>query len=125
MSLAEKQAEQKQRVVDYFKALPVYKYAAMSAGISVDTLKDWRDKDKDFSDELQKAESEFYGSKVKKARPEFLLERLDKETFGLKTDESPVNVLQLIINKYGGSEGVINEVPRPDQIEGGSPQDSA
>jgi len=35
-----------------------------------------------------------------------------------------INVLQAIVDKYGGSEGKVYEVPRVEEIEGGSSQGS-
>ncbi len=118
MSLAEKHAEQKKIIIDYFRALPVYKHAANAAGITDDTLKKWRDEDPEFSAQLKKAESEFYGSKVKKARPEFLLERLDRETFGQKEETNTTNIIALILQQYsqeGKNNGVV-DIPTVKEI---------
>lgn len=77
----ERMAEQKARAIEYYEAMPIYKYAAAFAGISEDTLADWRKADPVFSDNLQKAKAEFIRRHGKKSKPEFLLERLDKENF--------------------------------------------
>lgn len=80
-SVEDRMKEQKERAIEYYGAMPVYKYAAAFAGISEDTLKVWRDNDPDFSDRLQVAKAEFIRRHGKKAKSEFLLERLVKETF--------------------------------------------
>ncbi len=74
-------AEGKKRAVEYYGAMPIYKYAAAFAGVDEDTLAVWRKDDKEFSDRLQMAKSEFIRKHGGKAKPEFLLERLDKENF--------------------------------------------
>lgn len=89
MSLIEKQAEQKKTAIEYYRSLPVFKYAAQAAGISEDTLRNWRNDDADFSAHLNQAKAEFIKITSKRAKPEFLLERLDRETFG---DNKTLNV---------------------------------
>lgn len=79
--VAERMAEQKAKAIEYYEAMPVYKYAAAFAGVSEDTLQVWRKDDIQFSDDLQKAKAEFIRKHGKKAKSEFLLERLDKENF--------------------------------------------
>lgn len=79
--VAERMAEQKARAVEYFEAMPVYKYAAAFAGVSEDALRIWREDDPEFSASLLKAKAEFVRKHGKKAKSEFLLERLDKENF--------------------------------------------
>lgn len=74
-------AEQKVKAVEYYEAMPVYKYAAAFAGVSDDTLQIWRKNDPEFSADLQKAKAEFFRRHGKKAKSEFLMERLDKEVF--------------------------------------------
>lgn len=114
-----KRALKKQAVIDYMKILPVNKYACANAGISDETLSNWLKDDKEFLDKFQEAKSKFFSSKASRAKPEFLLERLDRETFGQKEEGGNINIIQLILEKYNAVEGVINEVPRPEEIEGG------
>jgi hypothetical protein len=111
MSLAEKQAEQKQLAIAVASSIYHYKWIAASVGISEDALKIWRDSDKDFSDRLNQERSRFINKNMRKARPDFLLETADRETFGRKQEVAVTgNAIQAIIDKYGGSEGV-DEVP--------------
>lgn len=80
-TIEERMAEQKARAIEYYEAMPVYKHAAAFAGVSEDTLQIWRKDDPQFSEDLQKAKAEFIRKHGKKAKSEFLLERLDKENF--------------------------------------------
>ena len=111
MSLAEKQAETKKLAIAVATSIYHYKWIAASVGISERTLLDWRTDDKDFCDRLDQARAEFINKNMRKARPDFLLETADRETFGRKQEVAVTgNAIQAIIDKYGGSEGV-DEVP--------------
>lgn len=90
--------EQKAKAVQYYEAMPIYKYAAAFAGVSEDTLKIWRDDDEVFSDSLQKAKAEFVRKHGKKARPEFLLERLDKPNFAERKELTGADGEPLSVN---------------------------
>jgi hypothetical protein len=68
-----------------------YKIIANSIGYTEDALKMWRDEDQVFSDALEQGRSRFLAKQMKKARPEFLLERLEPEIFKQRT-ESDVKV---------------------------------
>ncbi len=92
----ERMAEQKAKAIEYYEAMPVYKYAAAFAGVSEDTLRIWRETDPAFSADLQKAKAEFIRKHGKKAKSEFLLERLDKENFR-ESKEVEVTVPQPIL----------------------------
>ena len=111
MSLAEKQAETKKLAIAVATSIYHYKWIAASVGIAERTLLDWRTDDKDFCDRLDQARAEFINKNMRKARPDFLLETADRETFGRKQEVAVTgNAIQAIIDKYGGSEGV-DEVP--------------
>jgi len=109
--VAVRQAEQKTLAIAVATSIYHYKWIAASVGITEDALKIWRDTDKDFSDRLEQARSQFINKNMRKARPDFLLETADRETFGKKQEVAVTgNAIQAIIDKYGGSEGV-DEVP--------------
>ena len=57
-----------------------------AASITDDTLAAWRKNDKDFSVELEKSRNLFLQKRIKLARPEFLLERLEPELFKERKD---------------------------------------
>jgi hypothetical protein len=102
-----KQLKKKKQIIEYFKDVPVYKYAAMHVGIDEDTLILWRKADSDFSDKLDRERTEWVRGRVKKAKVEFALERLEKEVFSQKIEQEfktsdPVMVL---LQKYGITEG--------------------
>jgi hypothetical protein len=109
--VAVRQAEQKTLAIAVATSIYHYKWIAASVGITEDALKIWRDTDKDFSYRLDQARSQFINKNMRKARPDFLLETADRETFGKKQEVAVTgNAIQAIIDKYGGSEGV-DEVP--------------
>jgi hypothetical protein len=109
--VAVRQAEQKTLAIAVATSIYHYKWIAASVGITEDALKIWRDNDKDFSDRLEQSRSQFINKNMRKARPDFLLETADRETFGRKQEVAVTgNAIQAIIDKYGGSEGV-DEVP--------------
>jgi hypothetical protein len=111
MSLAEKQAEQKQLAIAVATSIYHYKWIAASVGIDEKTLQRFRENDADFDGKLDQARADFINKNMRKARPDFLLETADRETFGRKQEVAVTgNAIQAIIDKYGGSEGV-DEVP--------------
>lgn len=127
MSLAEKQAAQKKAVVEYFRSLPVLKHAAASAHISRETLDRWRKSDPEFEAELLEASATFFNMKGKKARPEFMLERLDKETFSPPTQKHDIagDAVGKILEGFGLlSEGQKNDRKTDEAAEGTSSQPS-
>lgn len=79
--IAEKQAKAKKEALLYAEMVYHYKLIAQAVGVTDDTLKAYRDDDPDFSEELEKARNLFIRKNMKKARPEFLLERLNPELF--------------------------------------------
>lgn len=104
---AEKVAELKTAAIAAAEVSYHYKIIANSIGYSEDGLKLWRDEDKVFSDALEQARSRFISKQIKKARPEFLLERLEPEIFKQRTE----------------SDLRIKELPKP--ILGGESQESS
>jgi len=92
----------KQAVIDYMKILPVKKYACANAGITMNTLDNWLKTDADFLDRYEMAKAKFFSDKSKRARPEFLLERLDRETFGDKKElDVKVNPVDTLLKEFG------------------------
>lgn len=78
--------QKKLAVVSYLEYAPVYKFAAMSVGISEDTLKNWRDEDQEFADQCKSKIAEFVKRTVKRTRPEFQLERLLRDDFAQRQE---------------------------------------
>lgn len=80
-SQKEQIAELKRKYIEYYKELPVQKYAAMYVGKTEDTIINWRRDDSDFSDKVDLARAEWVRKKASKAKVEFALERLEKQIF--------------------------------------------
>jgi hypothetical protein len=68
--------QKKVAVLAYLEFAPIYKYAAMSIGITDETLKTWRDEDPEFSQQCEAKVSEFVHKTVRRTKPEFQLERM-------------------------------------------------
>lgn len=118
-------AEQKELIIAYYAKTPIYKYAAMAGGITDETLKAWRDEDSTFSHKLNLARAKWVEKTVPKAKAEFLLERLERETFappklGLEVDggENPIRVL---LDAYGITEGMDDGGKHDEPISSSSP----
>lgn len=73
--------ELKDEYVDYYRDVPIQKYAAMFIGRDEDTVIRWRKEDGDFADAVQRARAEWVRKRVIGAKAEFALERLEKELF--------------------------------------------
>jgi hypothetical protein len=109
--VAARQAEQKTLAIAVASSIYHYKWIAASVGIDEETFRRWRENDADFEGRLNQERSHFINKNMRKARPDFLLETADRETFGRKQEVAVTgNAIQEIIDKYGGSEGV-DEVP--------------
>ena len=80
-SQKEQIAELKRKYIEYYKELPVQKYAAMYVGRDEETIINWRKDDLDFSNQVNLARAEWVRKKASKAKVEFALERLEKQIF--------------------------------------------
>lgn len=83
----QKNFELKKKYLQYFINLPVQKLAASWIGRDEDTIINWRKEDKSFSDQVEAAKSAWAlktSGTVKNS--EWLLERVMREHFGVKTD---------------------------------------
>jgi hypothetical protein len=58
-----------------------YKLIGKSVGRDEDTILNWRKEDADFSDRLEQARYRFLQKNTRRAKPEFLLERLEPQIF--------------------------------------------
>lgn len=103
---AEDIAQAKELAILSAESLYNYKLIARSVGRDEDTLAIWRNEDEDFSDRLEIARTEFIKKHMKKARPDFLLERLEKEIFAQKVEVDPgTNAIKALLEAYGVTEG--------------------
>lgn len=118
-------ADLKEKAVANAEFFYHYKLVARSIGRDEETLLRWRKDDPTFEDRLQVARAIFIKKQMGRAKPDFLLERLEREVFGPKLEISGgLNPLLLIIQKYGGSEGV-DDIPRVEEITSRSLKDPA
>ncbi len=79
-----------------------YKLIARSIGRDEDTLLRWRSEDKDFADKMEVARTAFIQKQMGKARPDFLLERLERDIFGQKLGEGETgNLVEVLLAAYG------------------------
>lgn len=85
----------KQEYVDYYKDVPVQKYAAMAIGRDEDTIIRWRGSDPIFADAVKRAKAEWVRKKMLAVKAEFALERLEKGIFTPREEmvvEQPIPV---------------------------------
>lgn len=104
VTLEEKVALTKTQALIHAESFYHYKLIARASGITDDTIKKYRDEDPLFSEELEKARTRFLSKNMKKARPEFLLERLEPEMFKERKE---------VENNHSGEVSFVNDVPRP------------
>ena|SRR3990167_8328497 len=84
--LEDEKLEKKEKIIEYLRRFPFYKWAAKFVAINQDTLKDWRKADNDFSDRVETARSEgirYFGGR---ASPDLILKSADPETFKERVD---------------------------------------
>lgn len=96
MTEAQRQTAQlKEKYIEYYRDLPVQKYAAMYVGKDETTIINWKKKDSNFSNRVSEARAAWVRQKAKKAKVEFALERLEKEIFAerkeIKVEDETVN----------------------------------
>lgn len=80
-------AQLKEKYIEYYRDLPVQKYAAMYIGRNEDTIIIWMKKDSDFSYRVQEARSQWVRRKASKVKAEFALERLEKDAFAQRIEQ--------------------------------------
>ncbi len=91
----EKNIELKTQYVNYLAGVPSHKFASMSIKKDQGTVKRWRDKDPDFAYQCRQAISAFVYRNVKKAKPEFRLERLLREDFSQRLEHDITGKLKV------------------------------
>lgn len=104
MPLEEKQALLKKEAIIHAESFYHYKLIARATGITDETLKAYRDEDPEFSQQLEQSRTRFLQKKIKIAKPEFLLERLEPELFKERKEWE---------GSLSGEVSFINDVPRP------------
>lgn len=77
----------KKSFLGYYRTVPVKRYAAAHVGRSEDAVRSWEREDSDFSAQINKLKSAYILKNIKKIKsPEWLLERLVRDTFSPKSD---------------------------------------
>lgn len=104
LTLQEKQDLLKKEAVIHAESLYHYKLIARAIGVDDETLKNWRDADPDFSRDIEQSRVRFINKKMKVAKPEFLLERLESDIFKERKEWD---------GNLSGDVTFINDVPRP------------
>lgn len=84
----DKNKEKKAQYVLYLESVPKHKFACMAIGITDQTSINWRKEDPEFLRQCEAAISKFVDKNLKKAKPEFQLERLLREDFGQSIDHT-------------------------------------
>lgn len=91
VTFEEKVALTKTEAIIHAESFYHYKLIARASGITDETMKTYRDEDPEFSHKLEQARTRFLNKNMRKAKPEFLLERLEPELFKQR-NESELNV---------------------------------
>lgn len=100
-----------------------YKLIARSIGRDEDTLAIWRKDDEEFSDKLEIGRTEFIRKQMGKAKPEFLLERLERIVFAPPAQKVELDFddpIKVLLDKYGLTEEVENDRKGDGAIQGPS-----
>lgn|SRR4030067_1443819 len=96
MTDIERQAK-KDRFLEYYIELPIQKLAAGFAGISENTVTNWKKEDQGFCDHIDLAESQWARDNAKRVRSkEWLLERVMKNHFAERKEieiNQPIPIL--------------------------------
>lgn len=92
----------KDRLVATAEVIFHYKWVAKACGISVEALEDYRKIDKDLDVRLEQARGAFIKSHMRKAKPDFMLQTADRETFGQKLEVTGGdNPIRILLQAYG------------------------
>lgn len=90
--------EKKERFLEYFRKVPIQKFAAGYIGVSDDTITNWKKADSEFSDCIERAKAEFVSAKINKVRSnEWILERVFKGDFAQRQEHTGKDGEPLVI----------------------------
>lgn len=114
-------ADLKAEFLRFFAELPVQKAGADWVGVNEDTITDWKASDKDFSDGVSRAKSDWAKRNFKKTNPDGLLSRLYPDLKPAKQEVEQNLVTSVTINHVHPDDQLppVSEagagVPTPDQ----------
>jgi hypothetical protein len=78
----DKNKEQKEKFLEYYRQLPIQKLAADFIGVSENTITNWKKEDIEFCDQINSAKSQWALDNSKRVKSkEWLLERVMNEHF--------------------------------------------
>lgn len=124
----EKQEELKARAVAAAPVIYHYKWIAASIGIDESTLHRWKNDDEEFASQLHQARAGFIKKNMAKARPDFLLQTSDRDTFGDKKQvDITVKPIETLLEGYGLTkdgkliEGELDDREDDEPVPGPSP----
>ena len=102
----------KQKFLDYFADAPIQKYAGAFIGVSEDTVKRWKDEDRDFADQIEAAKAAYVRRNLKMVRSkEWILERLFKDHFASRQEFTGKNGESLIPTPILGGRTTTDALP--------------
>lgn len=91
----------KDRFVEYFREVPVQKYAAMYIGRTEQTIINWLRGDEGFFNRVEEARADWVKKQASKVKAEFALERLEKEIWAERKEVEIKGDPRIeILNKY-------------------------
>ena len=77
----------KLKFLEYFREVPIQKYAGASIGKHEDTIGAWKEQDTDFADQIEFEKAEYLKKKlIKVHNQEWVIERLFKEHFSPRNE---------------------------------------
>lgn len=79
-------AELKLKFLDYYREVPIQKYAAQWIRRNEQTVSDWKAADPDFANAIQEMQALFVQKNVMKTKADWKLERMLRESFGQSVD---------------------------------------
>lgn len=102
--------ELEEQIYNSARVIYHYKWIAKSVGIDEVTIHRWKNENKNFASQLEKARADFIRENLKRAKSEFKLETADREIFGNKQQiDVSVNPVDELLKAYGiDPEGVQN-----------------
>lgn len=104
----QKLSKEKVKFLEYYRHLPIQKFAAEAIGKSEDTICDWKNNDKNFANHLGIAKSEWILEKVGNVKSaEWLLERIMSNYFREKVGINS-NISGEITGKFSNEQ--INKI---------------
>ena len=94
--------ELKEKFLEYYRQLPIQRLGADFIGVDQDTIINWKKKDKEFSDEIGKAKSNWALTHSKRiTSSEWLLERILRDSFSPLPIQELMDRLDSIERKLG------------------------